>query len=342
MFPYVRTKKQERLYSLFTEVDQCVLPMKMPICLMPACVMPAYLKSLPSTLLVFSFRPLKFLCCLNIVIALGLGSFTQAANAPEASFIQGGLSLFGKITQGGLIRASAPKATEVLVFDQKIRPDKQGNFVFGIGRDAPANIDVLLTFGTDASQTIRVPVEQREYQLQRIDGVDNKYVGELSPELKKRTKSEATMVWQARQTLRETAEFAEGFGWPAEGPITGVYGSQRIFNGVPKRPHYGLDIAGPVGTPVVAPAAGLVTLADSDMYYSGGTLIIDHGQGVSSTFIHLSEILVKKGELVNPGKVIAKIGATGRATGPHLDWRINWFNQRLDPALVLPEKQGNK
>ena len=171
-----------------------------------------------------------------------------------------------------------------------------------------------------------------------IEGVDDKYVRELSAELKKRTQAEAGQVWRARQTLRASSEYAKGFIWPAEGPVTGVYGSQRVFNGVPKRPHYGLDIAGPVGTPVVAPASGEVTLVNEDMYYSGGTLVIDHGQGVSSTFIHLSKIHVKSGESIAQGQLIAEMGATGRVTGPHLDWRINWFNQRLDPALVLPPR----
>ena len=126
-----------------------------------------------------------------------------------------------------------------------------------------------------------------------------------------------------------------GFVWPLEGTITGVYGSQRIYNGVPKSPHYGIDIAAPQGELVRAPAPGVVTLVHPDMYYSGGTLIVDHGHGLSSTFIHLSESLVEIGQRVEAGEVIAKVGSTGRSTGPHLDWRMNWFDVRIDPRLVL-------
>jgi murein DD-endopeptidase MepM/ murein hydrolase activator NlpD len=119
------------------------------------------------------------------------------------------------------------------------------------------------------------------------------------------------------------------------GPITGVYGSQRVYNGVPKNPHYGVDYAAPTGTEVVAPAAGIVRLAHPDLFYSGGTMIIDHGHGLSSSFLHLSGLLVAEGARVTRGQPIALVGATGRATGPHLDWRMNWHQQRIDPQLVL-------
>ncbi len=138
----------------------------------------------------------------------------------------------------------------------------------------------------------------------------------------------------ARETLADRKDYAEGFGWPLTGRISGVYGSQRILNGEPRQPHYGVDVARPTGTVVTAPAPGVVTLVEADLYYSGGTLIIDHGRGLSSTFIHLSEILVEPGQQVETGDAIAKVGATGRATGPHLDWRMNLGPVRLDPALL--------
>ena len=135
--------------------------------------------------------------------------------------------------------------------------------------------------------------------------------------------------------MLERLDFAGEFQWPLIGPITGVFGSQRVYNGVPKRPHYGVDVAAPVGTPVSTPAPGTVTLAHADMFYSGGTLIIDHGYGVSSTLMHLSKVLVAVGDEVVPGDIVAEVGAAGRATGPHLDWRMNWLNVRIDPQLLV-------
>jgi len=131
-------------------------------------------------------------------------------------------------------------------------------------------------------------------------------------------------------------DFLSQFQWPLIGPITGVYGSQRVYNGVPGRPHYGIDIAAPMGAPVSTPAPGIVTLVHQDMFYSGGTLIIDHGYGVSSTMIHLSKVIAKVGDQVVPGDIVAEVGAGGRATGPHLDWRMNWMQQRIDPQLLVP------
>lgn len=143
------------------------------------------------------------------------------------------------------------------------------------------------------------------------------------------------MVGKARRRSEDRQDFLNTYRWPLIGPITGVFGSQRVYNGTPGRPHYGVDVARPVGATVIAPNSGVVTLVHNDMFYSGGTLIIDHGQGISSTFIHLSKILVAPGQEVETGQPIAEVGATGRATGPHLDWRMNWHGQRLDPALLV-------
>ena len=148
------------------------------------------------------------------------------------------------------------------------------------------------------------------------------------------------MVASARARRDQRTDYAAPFAWPARGRISGVYGSQRILNGEPRRPHFGVDVAAPTGTPVYAPAPGIVTLAHEDMYFSGGTLIIDHGHGLSSSFLHLSEILVEAGTYVSRGDLIARIGATGRASGPHLDWRMNWLDRRVDPQRLvkgLPE-----
>jgi murein DD-endopeptidase MepM/ murein hydrolase activator NlpD len=150
-----------------------------------------------------------------------------------------------------------------------------------------------------------------------------------------RIQRDALMVKQSRQLVSSRTDFLSGFVRPLNGPVTGVYGSQRVYNGVPGSPHYGIDYAAPTGTLVAAPAPGRVIFAHPDLFYSGGTLIIDHGFGLSSTFLHLSEILVTKGDEVARGESVAKVGATGRATGPHLDWRMNWRDVRVDPQLVL-------
>ena len=144
------------------------------------------------------------------------------------------------------------------------------------------------------------------------------------------------MVATAREHRDDRAYYANGFAWPAKGRISGVYGSQRVLNGEPRRPHFGLDIAASEGTDVLAPADGLITLTHPDMYFSGGTIILDHGQGLSSTFLHLSKILVEAGTFVKQGDLIARIGATGRASGPHLDWRMNWLDRRVDPQPLMP------
>lgn len=160
-----------------------------------------------------------------------------------------------------------------------------------------------------------------------------------NPKAVERAAKDSKQVKAARTIFSDTTAFANGFIAPIEGTITGVYGSRRIYNGVPKYPHYGLDYAGKTGDPVKAPADGKVLLWVPDMFYSGGTMIIDHGHGVSSTFLHLSKSYVKAGDTVKQGDVVAGVGASGRATGPHLDWRINWFDVKIDPALVLKISQ---
>ena len=155
------------------------------------------------------------------------------------------------------------------------------------------------------------------------------------PELLARIREEGAIVRAARAfDTAETHLFAP-FAWPARGPISGVYGSQRVLNGEPRQPHFGVDIAAPEGTPVRAPAGGEIRLAEVDLYYSGGTVILDHGHGLSSTFLHMSRVDVAVGQRVAQGEVIGAIGATGRVTGAHLDWRMNWFERRLDPALLV-------
>lgn len=245
------------------------------------------------------------------------------------------LEIQGSWQQGGLLLAKTQPGTPVIFQGRSVQVSPEGYFVLALGRNAPPSVDLKLGSGDDAVVKT-YDVRQRQYDIQRVEGVPQKTVTP-PPEVTERIRKEAAMVADARAVLSPRLDYLAGFAKPLEGPITGVYGSQRVYNGSPRSPHYGLDIAAPTGAVVLAPAPGVVRLAHSNMYYSGGTLIVDHGYGVSSTFIHLSEITVSEGEEVLAGDPIAKVGATGRATGPHLDWRINWFDVRVDPALVLDQ-----
>ncbi|ORE88583.1 peptidase M23 [Oceanococcus atlanticus] len=258
---------------------------------------------------------------------LWLASLAAAAEPVE---------LRGPLMQGGLIIGQAPAGSQVRLDGQALRVSPQGNFVFGLGRDHPAQIDLRVVLPDGAQWQRRLNIASRSYQIQRIDGLPPSKVSPDAEALK-RIRAEGAQVAGARKTDAARVDFLQDFVWPSVGPISGVYGSQRILNGQPRRPHYGVDVAAPTGTPVVAPAAGVVTLAHPDMYYSGGTLIVDHGHGVSSSFLHLSRIDVEVGQRVEQGQKIAEIGATGRVTGAHLDWRMNWFKQRIDPALLVPD-----
>jgi len=243
------------------------------------------------------------------------------------------LSMEGAVRQGGLIIARTEPGTRVEVRGAPVRVSSQGVFLVGIGRDETDPVAIKLLTGDGRQRQERFEVETRDYRIQRIEGLPAEKVTPPA-EVLERIRSEAAAAREARAHDDPRTDFLDGFVWPLEGPVTGVYGSQRILNGEPRRPHFGVDVAAPSGTPVVAPADALVTLANTDMYLSGGTLIMDHGHGLSSTFIHLSRILVDEGQRVSKGQVVAEVGATGRATGPHLDWRMNLFDIRLDPAPI--------
>lgn len=240
------------------------------------------------------------------------------------------------LIQGNLITGKLRPGLGLKLSDQVVKTAPEGTFVFGLGRDYPKKLS-LTVFSENDKRTFHYFVLQRKYDTQSIKGVDKKYVSPPK-ETYERISKDAREVKQARNKFSQLRYFLQEPILPSKGRITGVYGSQRIFNDVPKRPHYGLDIAAAVGTAVVAPMGGQVVLAHPDMYYSGGTLIIDHGRGVTSTFIHLSKIDVPVGQQVEQGEKIGEIGATGRVTGPHLDWRLNWFGERLDPALLFKQR----
>jgi len=241
----------------------------------------------------------------------------------------------GVFSQGGVVFGRTAPGTRLVLDGIPVRVDGDGIFVFGFHRDAPASSVLEITPPGGTVERRSLEIAARDYAVQRIDGLPATMVTPPK-EVLDRIRRDAAEVRAARATDRPVADFRSGFIWPVTGIITGVYGSQRILNGEPRQPHYGIDIAAATGTPVVAPADGEVTLAATDHYFTGGTLILDHGHGLSSTFIHLDTVSVEVGDAVRQGAAIGTVGASGRATGPHLDWRINWFDRRLDPAYVVP------
>ncbi len=239
--------------------------------------------------------------------------------------------LRGELTQGAILFGTAQPGSRVFFNDTELLLHKDGHFVFGIGRDAPLEHQLKVVLdGKEHVSTLNFSA--RQYDIQHVNGVAQKYVTP-PPEVTERIRRDNQQVRSARKITSDLAYIFVTPVMPAQGRISGVYGSQRIFNGEPRNPHYGLDVAAPVGAPVIAPLGGTVLLAE-DLYYSGLTLIVDHGFGISSTFMHLSKFNVAVGDVITQGQKIAEIGATGRVTGPHLDWRINWQQERLDPALL--------
>ena len=244
------------------------------------------------------------------------------------------LNLRGHFIQGGLLFGNAAPGTRVAYQGRTLRVSPEGLFVIGLDRDAPLASVIEVRRPNGVRESHPLIIDARDYQIERIDGLPPRKV-DPDPEDLSRIRAEAALVQNARKRDDPRTGFAGGFIWPVTGRISGVYGSQRVLNGQPRRPHYGVDIAAPTGTPVKAPADGVVSLVHPDMFYSGGTLILDHGHGLSSSFLHLHRIRVREGEPIRQGAVIAEVGATGRVTGPHLDWRMNWFDQRVDPTLLV-------
>jgi murein DD-endopeptidase MepM/ murein hydrolase activator NlpD len=245
------------------------------------------------------------------------------------------LGLEGDFLQGGLVFGQAAPGAVVTLDGRRVRVTDAGRFIFGFGRDAPPNAVLEVAWPDGNVETRRLAVAKRDYKIQRIDGLPPKMVTPPD-EVLARIRAENARIAEARAVDRAEPLFESGFVWPVLGPISGVFGSQRVLNGEPRRPHYGVDVAAPPGTPVTAPADGVVAIAHPDMYFTGGTVVLDHGHGLTSVYSHLQEVWAREGARLRQGDPIGSVGATGRATGPHLDWRINWFDQRLDPALLVP------
>lgn len=236
--------------------------------------------------------------------------------------------------QGELILGHVEPGSRLSFNGKPVRVGDDGGFVIGLDRDEPAKAQLELRTPDGKSHVEPHSVQARQYSIQKLTLPPDKV--NAPPELSARLERESKLARDARMIDTPLTHYADPFVWPCTGRISGVYGSQRILNGEKKQPHYGVDVAVPTGTPVRAPAGGVVTLAEPDLYYTGGTLMIDHGHGVTSAFLHLSQLKLKVGDAVKQGEVIALSGASGRATGPHLDWRISWFDARFDPQRLVP------
>lgn len=246
-----------------------------------------------------------------------------------------GVELEGGLIQGGLVVGSGARGATVTLDGQVLRVSPEGHFILGFSRDAKPLAELRVRFDDGRVEARRLTIQQRRYNVQRIDGLPAKMVTPPAAVIA-RIVRENKWIKAARQIDSPEPLFLSGWQWPSKGRVSGVYGSQRILNGKPRQPHYGIDIAAPKGSLVVAPADAIVRLAEDDLYYTGGTLILDHGHGLSSAFLHLATVDVAVGAVVKRGQKIATIGSTGRSTGAHLDWRINWFDQRIDPAPLVP------
>jgi hypothetical protein len=245
--------------------------------------------------------------------------------------------LMGDLVQGGLVLGTTQPGAKVMLDDISVPVSAEGRFLLGFGRDHPATAKLVITFADGSTRASDLEIADRDFPEQSITIPDQSKVSGFTEEQLKKIRISTDKKKKARETQNPHTDWAGGFEWPVKGPISGVFGSRRILNGEPKRPHSGTDVAAPTGTPIKAPASGLVTLADQDMYFEGGLVLINHGQGLESALMHMSSIDVKAGQRVERGEVIGKVGATGRVTGPHLHWSLKWQNRLVDAQLVVPE-----
>lgn len=268
-------------------------------------------------------------------VACGLGAPAILTALGASAAAQTPVIFKGKLTQGGLIFAKAPPGIRAALDGRQLRVTPDGRFVFGFGRDHAKQASLTLVDADGTRETRGLVVAPRKFDIQKITGLPPRMV-EPDPKDLERIKADSEAI--ARSRARDSAEpgWSMDWIWPVTGRISGVFGSQRILNGQPRRPHFGVDVAMPTGTPIVSPADGVVSLANPDMYFTGGTIILDHGHGVGSLYAHLSSLEVRDEQRVKKGEMIGRIGATGRVTGPHLHWGMTWYTTNVDPALVVP------
>lgn len=279
-------------------------------------------------------RSIRTWPCIALLASLLAVHASGMASTPE--LILAGIELPASAPQGAMVRGRAPPGSRVEVGGRSVRIAEDGRFVFGIGRDDTGPLDITISPPQGDTHRIAVGVQARGFRIERVDGVPQSTVTP-NPALAERIAREQARVTRARELDDARTDWNTAFIWPIRGRISGVFGSQRIYNGVPRAFHSGLDVAAPTGTPLRAPAAGVVTFVAPDLYLTGGTVLIDHGHGISSNFLHLSRIDVAVGDRVEQGQVFGAVGATGRATGPHMHWGMNWFGVRIDPQLLLDD-----
>jgi murein DD-endopeptidase MepM/ murein hydrolase activator NlpD len=268
------------------------------------------------------------LSLLAALLALG-------AAAPAGAQAPTPLDCQGHAEQGGMMICRAAPGTEIFIDGKAMtQADEQGDAVIGFDRDAPALQRIEARANGVVLASTEIAVKPQVYVVQRVDGLPQNTVTPTDPALLARIKREVAMKQKGFSSRADVFGYAEPWIWPIDGRMSGAWGNQRVLNGVPASPHMGFDIAAPTGTPIKAPASGVVSLAESDMHYEGGLVFIDHGQGLISMYLHMSRVDVKPGDVVVQGQIIGAVGAKGRATGPHLCWRMKWRDRNLDPALM--------
>lgn len=281
-------------------------------------------------------RPIPFAAfLLFFCLLLPLAAPPVPLAAPPAG--AGNLRFDGHFIQGGLVIGRTEPGATVWRDGTAIQVSAGGHFLIGFGRDAAPSTRIEVRYADDRREARTLRVIRRKYQVQRIDGLPRRTVTP-GPRDMQRIRREKALISAARRVQSAEPLFLSGFAWPVKGRISGVYGSQRILNGKPRRPHFGLDLAAREGTPVRAPADGVVGFAHPGMFFNGKTIILDHGLGLTSAYLHLSAVLVRQGQRVAKGELIAEVGATGRATGAHLHWGLRLGDTELDPALLVPPR----
>jgi murein DD-endopeptidase MepM/ murein hydrolase activator NlpD len=258
-----------------------------------------------------------------------------------AAALCGLLALDGSFIQGGLVQGETEPGAKLTLDGAAVRVGQGGRFLLGFGRDAKPKATLVALFPDGTTETRSFAIEKRSYDVQRIEGLPQRQVTP-SPEDLARIAAETGALKSARARFSDAAFYRDGFAWPATGPISGVYGSQRILNGEPRAPHLGVDVAALEGTEVRASASGIVSFARQDLFFTGHTVTLDHGHGLTTLYAHLSAIAVKEGERVDKGALLGRIGKTGRVTGAHLHWAAYLGETRLDPALLTASGDGSR
>jgi murein DD-endopeptidase MepM/ murein hydrolase activator NlpD len=263
-----------------------------------------------------------------------LGSLSLALAAKGGAAVPAGrLSFSGPLKQGSLAVGHAIPGAQVSVNGAPVLVSKDGAFAFGFEYNQVKPSLVEARFADGTRETRELTPLPRKYEIQRISGLPEQQAHPTEPAIVARIAHENQLIVDARKRDTPGEAFAQAFDWPVPGIVSGLFGSQRVLNGVASTPHFGVDIAAPEGTPIHAPADGTVTLAEPDFYLTGGTTVLDHGHGVFTLYIHQSALKVAVGQTMKRAEVIGLVSKKGRATGPHLHWALNWFQVKLDPSL---------